>query len=168
MIEQNVQVLRCSDEHLWVRMGSRTGCKSCENGKGCGAGLFARLLKRETVVLELARNGVEVEAGQMLTLAFPESVFTKLVFASYGWPLLAALAGAFAGYGAGIWAQSGPLLTDVLTLAGGGLAAWFFLRFIRRERTIQTLLESLSVAVCSPSGAPGMCNESAQKPGQVY
>ena len=168
MIEQNVQVLRCSDDHLWVRMGSRTGCSSCDNGTGCGAGLFARLLRRQTVVLELARNGVEVEAGQMLTLAFPESVFTKLVFASYGWPLLAALTGAYAGYGAGSWSQSGPLLTDVLTLAGGCLAAWLFLRFVRHERTMQTLLDSLSVAVCSPSVTPGMCNDSAHKPGQVY
>ena len=72
MIEQNVQVLRCSNEKLWVRMGSQSGCTACDSGKGCGAGLFAKLLQRKPVTLELARKDLEVKVGQMLTLAFPE------------------------------------------------------------------------------------------------
>ncbi|MGA9572740.1 MAG: SoxR reducing system RseC family protein [Lysobacterales bacterium] len=165
MIEQNVQVLQFSDEHLWVRMGSQNGCTACESGMGCGAGLFAKLLRRETVVLELPRNGIKVETGQMLTLSFPERLYTKLVFASYGWPLLAALAGAFAGYGAGVWLHLSALLIDALTLAGGGLAAFVLLQFINRGRTTETLLESLSMAVCSPSDTPDLCSGLAKKPG---
>jgi sigma-E factor negative regulatory protein RseC len=109
MIEQNVQVVRCLNERLWVRMGSQAGCTACDNGQGCGAGLFAKLLQRKPLVIELDRNGLDVEAGQMVTLAFPEQVYLKLVLASYGWPLLSALAGAFAGHGLGRWLQLSPL-----------------------------------------------------------
>ena len=123
MIEQNVHVLQCNVERVWVRMGSQTGCTACDKGQGCGAGLFAKLLRRKPVVLELARNDVDVEAGQMLTLAFPEQLFMKLVLTSYGWPLLAALAGAYAGFVAGSELQLGSQMTDVLTLVAGGLAA---------------------------------------------
>ena len=164
MIEQNVQVLQCSDELLWVRMGSQAGCAACDNGTGCGAGLFAKLLHRKPVVLQLARNGISVEAGQMLTLAFPEQLYMKLVFATYGWPLLAALAGAYAGYSAGSWMQFGPLSIDALTLAAGVLAAWIFMRFIRSGKATETILDSLRMTVCFPSETPNMCNGRANKP----
>ncbi len=164
MIEQNVQVLKCSDELLWVRMGLQAGCVACNSGMGCGAGLFVKLLQRKPVVLQLARNGISVEAGQMLTLAFPEQLFMQLVFAAYGWPLLAALAGAFAGYGAGSWLQLSPLLLDMATLAAGGMAAWIFLRFIRSEKIAETVVNSLRMTVCFPSDTPNMCNVTPGKP----
>jgi positive regulator of sigma E activity len=164
MIEQNVQVLKCSDELLWVRMGSQAGCAACNSGIGCGAGLFAKLLQRKPVVLQLARNGISVEAGQMLTLAFPERLFIKLVFAAYGWPLLATLAGAYAGYAAGSWLQLNPLLLDMATLAAGGLAAWIFLRFISSEKIAETVLNSLSLTVCFSADTPNMCNATPVKP----
>jgi positive regulator of sigma E activity len=157
MIEQNVQVMRCSDEQLWVRMGSRTGCTACDNGMGCGAGLFAKLIQRKPVILELARKDIEVEAGQMLTLAFPEQLYLKLVIASYGWPLLAALAGAFAGYSAAAWMQLSPVVIDVVTLTSGVLLAWVVLRLISSRKAAETILNSLSMTVCVPSSTPNMC-----------
>jgi positive regulator of sigma E activity len=167
MIEQNVHVLQCSEDRLWVRMGSQTGCTACDNGRGCGAGLFAKLLQREPVVLELARNDIDVKAGQMLTLALPEQLFMKLVLSAYGWPLLAALAGAYAGYGAGSWLQLDPLMTDLLTLAAGGLAAWIILRLNRSANTTEAMLESLGATACLRSATPDMCNGASRPPGQV-
>lgn len=158
MIEQNVHVLQCNDERVWVRMGSQTGCTACDNGQGCGAGLFAKLLQRKPVVLELARNDVDVEAGQMLTLAFPEQLFMKLVLTSYGWPLLAALAGAYAGFVAGSELQLGSQMTDVLTLVAGGLAAWIILRLLRRANMAESILKSLNMTVCRTSETPNMCH----------
>jgi len=158
MIEQNVHVLQCNDERVWVRMGSQTGCTACDNGQGCGAGLFAKLLQRKPVVLELARNDVDVEAGQMLTLAFPEQLFMKLVLTSYGWPLLAALAGAYAGFVAGSELQLGSQMTDVLTLVAGGLAAWIILRLLRRANMAESILKSLNMTVCRTSETPHMCH----------
>jgi len=149
---------------MWVRMGSQTGCKACDNGEGCGAGLFAKLLQRKPVVLELARNNVDVEAGQMLTLSVPAQLFMKLVLTSYGWPLLAGLAGAYAGYGAGSWLQLDPQMIDLLTFAAGGLAAWLFLRLISRANATETILKSLRVTACRCPERPDMCNGMAKTP----
>lgn len=164
MIEQNVQVLRCNDKQLWVRMGSQSGCAACDNGKGCSAGLFAKLIQRKPVILELARNDIKVEAGQMLTLALPESLYLKWVVAAYGWPLLAALAGALAGYGVGASFQFRPGFIDAVTLSGGLLAAWFMMRYIRSRNTPETILNSLEMTVCFPSVTPNMCSGSVNKP----
>lgn len=164
MIEQNVQVLRCENERLWVRMGSRSGCTTCDNGKGCGAGLFAKLIRNKPVILELARNNLDVESGQMLTLAVPEQVYLKLVFASYGWPLLAALGGAFAGYSLAAWLQFSPVLIDAATLIGGILAAWLIIRLTRRLGTTHDVLSSLDISVCFPSATPNICTGSFKKP----
>lgn len=163
MIEQNVRLLRCSDDKLWVRMGSQSGCTACDNGKGCGAGLFARLTQREPVTLELAREDLEVKVGQMLTLAFPEQLYLKLVFVSYGWPLLAALAGASIGYMVGSGLQLLPVLIDVLTLTAGILAAVMIMRHNRKRAITTSILSSLDISVCIPSATPNMCSGTAKK-----
>lgn len=160
MIEQNVQVVRCGEERIWLRLGSQTGCTACDNGNGCGAGVFAKLLQRKPLVIELARNNLSVEPGQMVTLAFPEQVYIKLVIASYGWPLLAALAGAYAGYGLGTWLQFGPLLVDVATLSIGLLAGGFVLRLIKNRKNAETVLNSLHMTVYYPSTTPDLCDRS--------
>jgi positive regulator of sigma E activity len=157
MIEQNVQVLQCSDEQLKVRLGAQAGCTACDSGMGCGAGLFAKLIQRKPVVLELARNDIEVKEGQMLTLAFPEQLYLKLVIASYGWPLLASLAGAFAGHSAAAWVQLSPVLNDVATLLSGVLFAWVSIRLISNRNAAETILNSLTMTVCVPSSTPNMC-----------
>jgi len=158
MIEQNVQLVRCQDERIWVRMGSQSGCTTCDNGLGCGAGLFAKLLKRKPVVIELKRKGLNAEPGQMVTLAFPEQVYIKLVLASYGWPLLAALVGAFAGYGLGVWANLTPAMNDVVTLGCGLLAGIFVLRYIKSRNYPGMALNSLRMTVCNPSATPNVCS----------
>ena len=165
MIEQNVQVLRCRDERLWVRIGSQTGCTACDNGKGCGAGLFAKLLQRKPVVLELARNDMDIEKGQMLTLSIPENIYIKLVFASYGWPLLAALAGAIAGHSLGLWLQLGSVLNDAGTLLCGLLAGGIAVFFGKKQENAEIVLNSMNATVYYPSVTPNMCSRiSAEEP----
>ena len=159
MIEQNVQVVSCQDERLWVRMGSQSGCSACDNGKGCGAGVFAKLLRRKPVVLELARNELSVKAGQMLTLAIPEQVYMRLVFDAYGWPLLAALAGALAGNGVFTWLQFGPLMIDAGTLCGGLLTAWFVVHLIKSRKPAGAILSSLNTVLYYSSTTPNMCSK---------
>ena len=166
MIEQNVQVVRCQDQRVWVRLGSQTGCTACDNGNGCGAGVFAKLLQRKPVIMELARNDMNVEPGQMVTLAFPEQVYLKLVFASYGWPLLAALAGAFAGHSFGTWMQLGPGLIDTSALLGGLLAGGLIMRINKKRGNADTVLSSLKTTVYYPSATPGMCSSAVKEPDQ--
>ena len=158
MIEQNVQVVRCKDERIWVRLGSQTGCTSCDNGKGCGAGVFTKLLQGKPVILELARSDMIVEPGQMVTLAFSEQVYIKLVLASYGWPLLAALVGAFAGHSLGTWLEFGSALVDVSALSGGLLVAALFMRLIKIRRNADAILGLLHTTVYYPSVTPNMCS----------
>ena len=164
MIEQNVQVLRCDRESLWVRMGTQSGCTACDNGKGCGAGLFAKLIQRKPVILKLARNEIRVEAGQMLTLAFPEQLYMKLVLVSYGWPLMAAIAGALAGYSLAAWAGLQVVAIDAAALTGGVLAAWLTLWLLRSRDTEEAILNSLHMTICIPSNTPNMCTGMVNKP----
>ena len=164
MIEQNVQVLRCDSDKVWVRMGARSGCSACDDGKGCGAGLFAKLTQRKPVVIELARNDLMVEAGQMLTLALPERVYIKMVLASYGWPLVTALAGAFGGYELASWLQFTPGTIDAFTLSAGILSAWLGLRVFSNRRFGETFFNSMSVSICIPSNTPNMCTATVKKP----
>lgn len=157
MIEQNVQVVRCSEQQIWVRLGSQAGCSACDAGKGCGAGVFAKLLQRKPTIIALARRDIEVKPGQMVTLAFPEQVYLKMVLAYYGWPLLAALSGAFAGYGLGSWFQLGALWLDAVTLIGGTLAGGMVVRVLKTRKSADSVLNSLQIAVYYPSATPDMC-----------
>jgi sigma-E factor negative regulatory protein RseC len=158
MIEQNVQVVRCRDDRMWVRMGSQSGCTACDNGNGCGAGVFAKLLQNKPVVMELERNDVQIQPGQMLTLGFPEQVYLKLVFTYYGWPLLAALIGAFATFRMGEWATLSAGWLDLATLAGGLVSGALLLHKLKKHQNTGAFLKSLQTTVYIPSVAPNMCN----------
>ncbi len=142
-------------------MGSQSGCAACDNGNGCGAGLFTKLLQRKQVEIELARNDLSIEAGQMLTLAFPEQIYIKLVLASYGWPLLAALSGAFAGHSLSVWLQFGPVLTDICSLTSALLAGGFVMGLIRKRVNSDVIFKSLEITTYYPSVTPNLCNVSA-------
>ena len=162
MIEQNVQVVACRGERIWVRMGSQSGCASCDNGNGCGAGVFAKLLQRKPVVLELEQNESSVKPGQMVTLAFPEKVYVKLVFASYGWPLLAALVGAFAGHNLATWLNLGPGSIDAMALLAGLSGGGLVLRYIKGRGNAASVLKSLDTMVYYPAEKPGMCSSGVE------
>jgi len=152
-----VQVVRCEGGSVWVRMGSQSGCTACDNGNGCGAGVFAKLLRRKAVTIELERGSVDVKVGQMVTLALPEQVYLKMVLAYYGWPLLAALGGAFAGFGIGTKLQLGSASLDLVTLAGGILAATIALRLLKRRNASDRLISAMRMAVFYPSATPELC-----------
>ena len=161
MIEQNVQVVRCNEQRIFVRMGSQSGCSACDNGHGCGAGVFARLLQRKPAIIELERRDIEVSPGQMVTLAFSEQVYLKVVLAYYGWPLLAGLCGAFAGYSLAARLQFGALALDAFTLLGGMLAGGMAMRILKRQKSTDAVLDALQMAVYYPSATPDMCNGAA-------
>ncbi len=163
MIEQNVQVVRRSNERMWVRMGSRSGCTACDNGNGCGAGVFSKLLQGKPVIIELACTDTSIRPGQMVTLGFPERAYLKLVFAYYGWPLLAALMGAFLAYRIGIWLQPGPAMLDLLTLAGGLLAGGLVFRGLNKGVSAGEFLKSLQTTVYLRSATSNMCGSEANE-----
>lgn len=167
MIEQNVQVLRFQDDRLWVQMGSQSGCSACEDGKGCGAGVFSGLLRRKPVVLELPRNSLEIRVGQMVTLAIPEKVYIGLVLGSYGWPLLAALAGGIGGFMILTRIQVGPVLMDAGTLVSAVFSGYLAVRLYAGRNQAPGLTQKLQSLVYYSAANPNMCKRNgAQAAGE--
>lgn len=119
------------------------------------------------MVLELPRNETSVKKGQMLVLAFPERIYLKLVWNSYGWPLLAALAGAAAGTGLANWLQLSRGLVDVSALLAGLLVAFIAIRLLKAGANEGRMLSSLHSMVYYPPANPNMCNENRNSNGAV-
>jgi sigma-E factor negative regulatory protein RseC len=131
MIEQQGQVVAVSGDLASVRLGGNSGCPACDAGKGCGAGVFGRLLQRKPSILELD-NTLEASAGQAVIVGLPESLFLRLVLRLYLTPVLAGLAGAASGHYLSVQAGATAGLTDGLALLGAIMAAWLALRWGRR------------------------------------
>ncbi len=123
MIEQQGKVVAVVDGRACVRLGGTSGCASCDAGKGCGAGIFGRLLKRKPLVLKLD-NRVNAAAGQAVIVGIPEALFLRLISRLYLFPLLAGIAGAAFGHYLAVLNATAPAGSDLITLlcglAGGG------------------------------------------------
>lgn len=118
MIEQQGRVVTVRNGLAEIRLGGTTGCASCDAGRGCGAGVFGRLLKRKPVVLSL-ENTVDARVDQPVMVGIPESVFLRLITRLYLYPLLAGIAGAAAGYYFSVLGNAGSGSADLFTLLGG-------------------------------------------------
>ena len=118
MIEQQGKVVAVANGKACVRLGGASGCTSCDAGRGCGAGVFGRLLKRKPVILEL-ENRVNAQQGQPVMVGIPEALFLRMIARVYLYPLLAAIAGTAFGYYLSVLAESGPVSSDFITLLGG-------------------------------------------------
>ena len=92
MIEQQGRVVDATGARVRVRLGGTTGCTACDAGRGCGAGVFGRLLRRRPVELEFD-NHVGAEPGQAVMVGLPESLFLALTLRLYLLPLLAGVLG---------------------------------------------------------------------------
>jgi sigma-E factor negative regulatory protein RseC len=118
MIEQQGRVVKVRNGLAEVHLGGTTGCASCDAGRGCGAGIFGRLLKRKPVVLSL-ENTIDAKQDQPVMVGIPESVFLRLVTRLYLYPLLAGIAGAAAGYYYSVLGDFGSGSADMVTLLSG-------------------------------------------------
>jgi sigma-E factor negative regulatory protein RseC len=121
MLEQRGQVVATADGRASVRLGGQSGCAACDAGRGCGAGVFGRLLRRRPVVLEFD-NQVGARCGQAVLVGVSEQWFLRLVMRFYLVPLLAGLAGAALGHHLSLMLQTGTAGRDLLALAGAGAA----------------------------------------------
>ena len=133
MIEQQGEVIAAGGDCARVRLGGRSGCAACEAGKGCGAGVFGRLLRRRSVELAFV-NHLGVNKGQAVMVGLPEAWFLRLVARFYLYPLLAALVTAMFGHYLSGELALGPAASDAFTLlgavSGGGAIMW-----LNRERS---------------------------------
>jgi len=118
MIEQQGKVVAVANGRASVRMGGASGCSSCAAGRGCGAGVFGRLLKRKPVTLQF-ENRINAEQGQPVMVGIPETLFLRMIARHYLYPLLAGIAGAALGYYLSVLGGLGPVGSDMTTLMCG-------------------------------------------------
>lgn len=115
MIEQQGRVVGVARGKVSVRLGGSSGCARCDAGKGCGAGIFGRLLKRRPVVLEID-NEVDATEGQAVVVGIPEALFLRLIGRLYLLPILAGLSGAAVGHYLARSMALGAAAVDLVTL----------------------------------------------------
>jgi positive regulator of sigma E activity len=80
------------DDHKLIVRIRRAACDRCENGKGCGAGLFNRLLKPDYFDLPIARAKVPdrlARTGAQISVAIDDSLLLHAVMRIYGLTALA-------------------------------------------------------------------------------
>lgn len=128
MIEQQGKVVGVTGGKACVRLGGSRGCAACDAGKGCGAGLFGRLLRNRPVDLQLD-NRSNALAGQAVMVGIPETLFLRLVARMYLYPLLAGLVGAGIGHYMSLRMDLGPQGMDISALvcavaAGAAVVIW--------------------------------------------
>lgn len=90
------------------------------------------MLRRKPIEMELP-NSIGASEGQAVQLGLSESLYLKLVFRLYGWPLIAALVGGAAGFSIAGLFDAGTGLKDIATLFAAILLAAMVLIF--RNRT---------------------------------
>lgn len=134
MIEQQGLVVASSGGRAQVRLGGRSGCAACDAGRGCGAGIFGRLLRRRPVVLTLA-NALAVRQGQAVVVGLPESWFLTLLVRFYLYPLLAGLVGAMLGHYVSVKFEAATAVKDAAALFGAVLAGVAAVRHNRKWST---------------------------------
>jgi len=121
MIEQQGQVVSVDRGRVAVRLGGSSGCTTCDAGKGCGAGVFGRLLRRRPVVLDF-NDELHSRVGQPVIVGLPETLLLRLVFRFYLLPLVAGLAGAAFGHYLAVMNGAVGALVDGAALTGAILA----------------------------------------------
>jgi sigma-E factor negative regulatory protein RseC len=154
MIEQQGKVVAIVDGRACVRLGGTSGCTSCDAGKGCGAGVFGRLLKRKPLVLELD-NRVNAAAGQPVIVGIPEALFLRLITRLYLFPLLAGIAGAAFGHYLAVLNGVGIAGSDLITLLcglAGGSAVVLWNRNDSREFPKSFIVHLLRIVEIQDSG----------------
>lgn len=117
MIEQQGRVLRLDTGRAVITLDTVSGCPACDAGKGCGAGIFGRLIRRKPPTL-VVDNPAALAPGQAVIVGIPESLFLNLLAKLYLLPVLAGLAGAAAGHYLAYLVSLQGLAQDLFALLG--------------------------------------------------
>lgn len=118
MIEQTGRVSRVDEAgRAWISCRPAV-CRACEEGRGCGAGVFAGLLSRSESRFEISRAS-GLNPGDQVIVGLDERHLLSGAARLYGLPLAGLMTGALAG--ALAWGAD----SDAAVLVGalGGLAA---------------------------------------------
>ncbi|MDJ0939255.1 MAG: SoxR reducing system RseC family protein [Woeseiaceae bacterium] len=129
-----------------VKVSVESVCPRCAEGRGCGAGLFGASERTRRVEAGIPA-GLDVRAGDTVSLRLdPDNVLAAAVIV-YGWPLAGAAAGALVAFVVGAGDTAAALS------ALGGLAAGGFLARARLK-TRRCLERFTPVVVARETGVP--------------
>lgn len=131
MISQQGKVVAIEGDQLLVQIGARSGCQACDAGKGCGAGVFGRLLRNRPVTVTMPLTP-GASPGDPVRVGIPEQAYLYLVLRLYALPLIAGLSGAVAGYALCNALEVEHGLNDMGTLLAGLMAACLAVLWNRR------------------------------------
>lgn len=156
LITERARVLRVADGIAWVQCESQAGCARCAAGEGCGAGLFARLLRGrlQELPVRLSDSAMpEPAPGEWVLIGLSTSAVQNASFLMYGLPLAGLLAGAIL---ASV-ARGNDLVALLGAIAGLftglALARWRAGRIADRGSLQPMILRSLRPEEPCPAGA---------------
>lgn len=161
MIEQQGRVHRLDDGIAEVWVGAVSGCAACDAGKGCGAGVFGKLLRRSPGSFRV-ENTLQAVPGSQVTLGIPESAFLLLVMRLYGLPIVAGLVGAAFGhylgtYVFGFGVSAAATWIDGLALSGGIVGLFLSGWLTRRSQPSLTGFAELRMVALIPDRPDAVC-----------
>ena len=126
-----------------IRVMSASACERCVAGQGCGAGLFARLLRSKATELTLP-VAADARVGQRVWLTLDERLLARQAWYWYGLPIIGFLFGAAAPLW--LWPQTGgDVITDGFSLLLGLILmaiCWTVVRGLLRPVLPRVLLNS--------------------------
>lgn len=120
---------RVDGDLAWVACRP-AGCRACDEGRGCGGGIFARIFARGLVRYAVV-NHLDARPGERVTLGLDERGLLMAAVRLYGLPVVAMLAGALAGSAAA--GASVGAAQDFAALAGGLAGLIVALGYARRR-----------------------------------
>lgn len=150
LIEERARVLRVEHGAAWVHCESQAGCQRCAEGRGCGGGVFARLLRRRLEEMPV-ENSIDAMSGDAVLVGVEPVAVQNAAFVMYGLPLAGLLLGALAGQGeaaaiagAGIGLIIGLLLARLISRRLGNDPRYrpVLLRKLRADEPCPASLES--------------------------
>ncbi|HSH27635.1 MAG TPA: SoxR reducing system RseC family protein [Wenzhouxiangella sp.] len=128
MIWQLARVVALDDQRLTLAFSAPEHCRRCMQGRGCGAGVFGRLLSRRETRVSLPAN-LAVARGQWLRVGCEPVQLARAAVVYYGLPLLGFLAGAVNGH----LALDGGAGRDIAALTAGLAGFFLVLHFVSRR-----------------------------------
>ena len=87
MIEQQVTVIACDDNTVWLEAERQSTCSQCQLKQGCGTGLLANHVGKRFSRISVNKT-FDVTIGQQVRLAIPEQSLLQGTFVMYIMPLV--------------------------------------------------------------------------------
>lgn len=154
MIQERARVLRVEGDTAWLRCESQAGCQRCAEGRGCGGGLFSRLLRGrlQEIPVEITEP---VKTDDWVMLGLDPAAVQNAALLMYGLPLFLLLLGAALGD-----ALNGDAGAIVAALAGLGGGFWLARWLVHRREGQGTGFQPVMLRRLSPGEpCPATCPE---------